>query len=1228
MSIRGWLLIVFTGALLPCAHAQTPLRKWAPLPRPDSLNTGYYVVDSDDPLPNAGMKPSYNFVDTLFQPTTWQRIYPGPLAVPAGKPQVFWNANSTDTIEDVFAGPIPLGFSFNYYTNNFDSVYLSSNGYLGFGTYARATGNDGPGFTAKTPGCFPMQGVPKGTVAFLMTDARMVRTKDSSRAFFRTSPANDSFYLTVYNYFHPQDHRYRADIQIVFAKADSSITFHYRKFYQPTAGVPPTDTWGNAVWRMGCTSGPCAAYAASIGLQNENLAAGTTYMCNSVFLSPGTTELHSGLAVKFRRIPNGARVDQIAVPSRNYEIMLGDSIAPSVYIRNTSGVTRTVPVLLRIRNIATDTIVYAMRDSAVNLDPNVLKRITFPYWRTNPLTTQHIGMMMVEAIVLPPAGTDLWPFDDTVRTTMCVMKRQVLANQHWMDFNNVFTVVSGSGAVMPDASHWMSMGATVVDGEARTFNPLLPRARQTGATGMQIAAPVIVLDRREAGGAEYDRCLLGGQQGTGTSLVPAFAPGDGSAGDTLASFPFDLTGLSQAVVAFSFERAGKNSYPRYYDATALVGPERTVTSPDAATVYRYGDSLVLEFAAQNEIANVLMWKRMWGVDGGKDFQFNRVVVNVPAQYLTDHFRFRFRLKAKNDDEGGTPADDNDEWFVDNIEVINPAKAEIEVSYVGLAHDWPYVRIPATQASMPLEVKITNNGGSPLTSFGVMVTATRLETRTQVYSQLVTIPIMSPGKTNVLSLPRWNLRASGSGTYLIGAQIQPKGYDVESQNDSAFSVFIPGFDSTYVYDDGVNVIPAYSGVPGAGLNFLVSEYFGGTGSASTGTGSVAAKFTVSQTDYLSGVQLWLGSYNSALSPMTIAVFNSAGAIPGTVLVDPCATFTTTRSGPLDAFASYAFPCGPLQLLPGDYWIAISALNNESLALGASDSRASCDWISYDPSANESHVFVANYPEVSDRFAFEQPAKSDTWVPFYFPANIGKPAYAASTARSAYARPSAVCGRGYNVFNGQGSWTPLIRPYMRYVSSILPVELSSLHGRFVDDGITISWTTASERNNAGFFVDRRARGDSAWLQVNAALIPGHGTTGDEHAYGMDDRDIQRGMVYQYSLRQIDNDGAAYRSNIIEITTPPVSYALAQNFPDPFSATTAIVYAIPHADDVTVTITDMLGREIRVIARGPAPGGEYHAAWDGRDARGLDVPAGTYLLTLRTAAQSLTHYIHVVR
>lgn len=79
-------------------------------------------------------------------------------------------------------------------------------------------------------------------------------------------------------------------------------------------------------------------------------------------------------------------------------------------------------------------------------------------------------------------------------------------------------------------------------------------------------------------------------------------------------------------------------------------------------------------------------------------------------------------------------------------------------------------------------------------------------------------------------------------------------------------------------------------------------------------------------------------------------------------------------------------------------------------------------------------------------------------------------------------------------------------------------------------------------------------------------------------------------------------------------PKVFALYQNRPNPFRATTAIRYAIPTECLVELDIFDITGRNIKSLVNGKQKPDYYMIKWDGKDNHGKRVSQGIYFYTLR--------------
>ena len=79
-------------------------------------------------------------------------------------------------------------------------------------------------------------------------------------------------------------------------------------------------------------------------------------------------------------------------------------------------------------------------------------------------------------------------------------------------------------------------------------------------------------------------------------------------------------------------------------------------------------------------------------------------------------------------------------------------------------------------------------------------------------------------------------------------------------------------------------------------------------------------------------------------------------------------------------------------------------------------------------------------------------------------------------------------------------------------------------------------------------------------------------------------------------------------------PSQFLLAQNFPNPFNATTTIRYHLPEAAQVQVVVFNVLGRRVRILTDRRQQAGWHQLTWDGRNDQGVTVSSGIYYYRLR--------------
>jgi len=74
-------------------------------------------------------------------------------------------------------------------------------------------------------------------------------------------------------------------------------------------------------------------------------------------------------------------------------------------------------------------------------------------------------------------------------------------------------------------------------------------------------------------------------------------------------------------------------------------------------------------------------------------------------------------------------------------------------------------------------------------------------------------------------------------------------------------------------------------------------------------------------------------------------------------------------------------------------------------------------------------------------------------------------------------------------------------------------------------------------------------------------------------------------------------------------PTTYALEQNFPNPFNPNTEISYAIPEASLVKLEIFNIMGQKVIALVNEYQEAGNYTVTWDGMDGNGNEASSGVY-------------------
>ncbi len=182
--------------------------------------------------------------------------------------------------------------------------------------------------------------------------------------------------------------------------------------------------------------------------------------------------------------------------------------------------------------------------------------------------------------------------------------------------------------------------------------------------------------------------------------------------------------------------------------------------------------------------------------------------------------------------------------------------------------------------------------------------------------------------------------------------------------------------------------------------------------------------------------------------------------------------------------------------------------------------------------------------------------------------------------------------------------------------LPVEIVSFTASAASGNTELKWTTATEKNNYGFeieraFINGQLKIDN-WQSVG--FVEGCGNSYSSKEYSYTDNNPSAGK-YVYRLKQIDRDGKFEYSGAVEVSISgiPTAFALEQNYPNPFNPTTEIRYQMSDFGAVQLTIFDALGREVATLVNEVKEAGTYSALFDGSK-----LSSGIYFAKLQNGKQ----------
>jgi hypothetical protein len=109
------------------------------------------------------------------------------------------------------------------------------------------------------------------------------------------------------------------------------------------------------------------------------------------------------------------------------------------------------------------------------------------------------------------------------------------------------------------------------------------------------------------------------------------------------------------------------------------------------------------------------------------------------------------------------------------------------------------------------------------------------------------------------------------------------------------------------------------------------------------------------------------------------------------------------------------------------------------------------------------------------------------------------------------------------------------------------------------------------------------------------------------------LQSGASFEAAAVSVEQSGDL-------VLAPPATFALLNNYPNPFNPETELRYQLPEAASVSLTIFNALGQRVRTLVHAEKQeSGYYRRTWDGKNEAGEVVSAGVYFYRLEAHGAS---------
>ena len=181
----------------------------------------------------------------------------------------------------------------------------------------------------------------------------------------------------------------------------------------------------------------------------------------------------------------------------------------------------------------------------------------------------------------------------------------------------------------------------------------------------------------------------------------------------------------------------------------------------------------------------------------------------------------------------------------------------------------------------------------------------------------------------------------------------------------------------------------------------------------------------------------------------------------------------------------------------------------------------------------------------------------------------------------------------------------------VDNIAPGVPGGLMAVAMDDNIQLSWDRSTDEDFQYFVLEKATNMDFTGPEVIQTADTSY-----------TDVNFTANETNYYRLIAVDHAGnTSDYSEVVEAAVlsidenmVPAVFALHQNYPNPFNPTTQIKYDIAEDSFVSITIYDVMGRNIRTLMNVNQTAGYHSIQWDAKNDMGEGVSAGMYIYVIQ--------------